>query len=103
MQLGKLRRTFVRIITGMLMVGLSAHSLRAADVEIDRIEVYPTEVQLTGVREQAQLLVTGYYADGSIQDLTRVATITTANADVAIVKGSVVYPKADGELSLIHI
>lgn len=100
MQLGKLRRTFVRIITGMLMVGLSAHSLRAADVEIDRIEVYPTEVQLTGVREQAQLLVTGYYADGSIQDLTRVATITTANADVAIVKGSVVYPKADGEGSL---
>ena len=100
MQLGKLRRTYVWIITGMLLGGWSTNSLRAADVELDRIEVYPAEVQLTGVREQAQLLVTGYYVDGSIQDLTRVATITTANADVAIVKGSVAYPQADGEGSL---
>jgi len=84
----------------MLLGGLSTSSLRAAEVELDRIEVYPAEVQLTGVREQAQLLVTGYYVDGSIQDLTRVATITTANADVAIVKGSVAYPQADGEGSL---
>ncbi|MBT6721917.1 MAG: DUF1549 domain-containing protein [Planctomycetaceae bacterium] len=100
MQLGKLRRTYVLIITGMLLGGWSTNSLRAAEVELDRIEVYPAEVQLTGVREQAQLLVTGYYVDGSIQDLTRVATITTANADVAIVKGSVAYPQADGEGSL---
>lgn len=100
MQLGKLRRTYVLIITGMLLGGWSTNSLRAADVELDRIEVYPAEVQLTGVREQAQLLVTGYYVDGSIQDLTRVATITTANAEVAIVKGSVAYPQADGEGSL---
>lgn len=100
MQLGKLRRTYVLIITGMLLGGWSTNSLRAADVELDRIEVYPAEVQLTGVREQAQLLVTGYYVDGSIQDLTRVATITTTNADVAIVKGSVAYPQADGEGSL---
>ena len=100
MQLGKLRRTYLLIITGMLLGGLSTSSLRAAEVELDRIEVYPAEVQLTGVREQAQLLVTGYYVDGSIQDLTRVATITTANADVAIVKGSVAYPQADGEGSL---
>jgi hypothetical protein len=84
----------------MLLGGWSTNSLRAAEVELDRIEVYPAEVQLTGVREQAQLLVTGYYVDGSIQDLTRVATITTANADVAIVKGSVAYPQADGEGSL---
>lgn len=100
MQLGKLRRTYLLIITGMLLGGLSTSSLRAAEVELDRIEVYPAEVQLTGIREQAQLLVTGYYVDGSIQDLTRVATITTANADVAIVKGSVAYPQADGEGSL---
>ena len=100
MQLGKLRQNYVLIITGMLLGGWSTNSLRAADVELDRIEVYPAEVQLTGVREQAQLLVTGYYVDGSIQDLTRVATITTANADVAIVKGSVAYPQADGEGSL---
>ena len=66
MQLGKLRRTYVLIITGMLLGGWSTNSLRAADVELDRIEVYPAEVQLTGVREQAQLLVTGYYVDGSI-------------------------------------
>ncbi|MBA61669.1 MAG: hypothetical protein CMJ76_04820 [Planctomycetaceae bacterium] len=100
MQLCKLRTTCVLMITGMLLSGFSGNKLLAADAQLDRIEVYPAELQLAGVREQAQLIVTGHYVDGSIQDLTRVATITTANAEIVTVQGMVAYPQADGQGTL---
>ena len=48
----------------------------------ERIEVYPSAIALAGVREKSQVVVTGFYADGSIQDLTRVATYSSTNKDV---------------------
>lgn len=79
---------------------LQAVPALAADAQLERIEVYPAEVRLAGVREQAQLIVTGHYADGSIQDLTRAAAISTANAEVVTVQGTVAFPAANGEASL---
>ncbi len=98
MQLSKLRKTIVLTVMSMLM--LQGPVLQAQDAQLDRIEVYPAEVRLAGVREQAQLIVTGYYTDGSIQDLTRVATISTGNADVVTVSGTVAHPVANGEATL---
>ena len=100
MQLRKLRKTFVLMMTMALLCGIASSQVRAADVQLERLEVYPAEVQLTGVREQAQLIVTGHYSDGSIQDLTRTATISSANVNVFTVDGTVAYPAADGEGSL---
>ena len=100
MQLRKLRKTFVLMMTAALLCGIASSQACAADAQLERLEVYPAEVQLTGVREQAQLIVTGHYTDGSIQDLTRTATISSANADVVTVDGTVAYPAADGEGSL---
>ena len=98
MQLSKLRKTIVLTVMSMLM--LQGPVLQAQDAQLDRIEVYPAEVRLAGVREQAQLIVTGHYTDGSIQDLTRVATISTGNADVVTVSGTVAHPVANGEATL---
>lgn len=100
MQLGKLRKTGVLSILGILLCGITTNILWAAETSLDRIEVYPAQVQLTGVREQAQMVVTGHYADGSIRDLTHSVTITTANADIVTVEGTVAHPKADGEGTL---
>jgi len=100
MQLRKLRKTLVLMMTAALLCAVASSQVRAADAQLERLEVYPAEVQLTGVREQAQLIVTGHYADGSIQDLTRTATISSANADVVTVDGTVAYPAEDGEGSL---
>ena len=97
MRLSKLRKT-VLVLVGAMM--LQAVPTLAADAQLERIEVYPAEVRLAGVREQAQLIVTGHYADGSIQDLTRAATISTANAEVVTVQGTVAFPAANGEASL---
>ena len=66
----------------------------------DRIEVFPPAVKLAGVREQMQLVVTGYYADGSLQDLTRAAEFASSNAEVFTIDGSVVQPKGDGSADL---
>src|SRR5688572_23872897 len=48
-----------------------------------RLEVYPPTVRLDSNRDSRQLVVTGHYADGTTQDLTRAATITSANEQVA--------------------
>ncbi|MBK94684.1 MAG: hypothetical protein CMJ79_03075 [Planctomycetaceae bacterium] len=98
MQLSKLRKTIFLTVMSMLM--LQGPFVQAQDAQLDRIEVYPAEVRLAGVREQAQLIVTGHYTDGSIQDLTRVATISTGNADVVTVSGTVAHPVANGEATL---
>jgi len=97
MRLSKLRKTVLALVGAMMLQAVPA---LAADAQLERIEVYPAEVRLAGVREQAQLIVTGHYADGSIQDLTRAAAISTANAEVVTVQGTVVFPAANGEASL---
>src|SRR5262245_22265835 len=61
-----------------------------------RIEVFPAAIKLTGARQQMQLVVTGHYADGTLQDLTRAAQFATSDDKVVNVLGSVVRPKADG-------
>ena len=97
MRLSKLRKTVLVLVGAMMLQAVPA---LAAAAQLERIEVYPAEVRLAGVREQAQLIVTGHYADGSIQDLTRAAAISTANAEVVTVQGTVAFPAANGEASL---
>ena len=97
MRLSKLRKTVLALVGAMMLQAVPA---LAADAQLERIEVYPAEVRLAGVREQAQLIVTGHYAAGAIQDLTRAAAISTANAEVVTVQGTVAFPAANGEASL---
>jgi hypothetical protein len=68
--------------------------------EIESIEVYPPLVHLDGSRRHVQVLVTGNYADGRHQDLTRAVEFVSADPQVAAILGSVVYPVADGKTSL---
>jgi hypothetical protein len=66
----------------------------------ERIEVFPPTLKLSGVREQMQFVVTGFYADGTVQDLTRVAQFQTNNADVVAIESSVARPKGDGSAEI---
>lgn len=61
-----------------------------------RIEVFPVAVKFTGLRQQMQLVVTGHYADGSMQDLTRAAQFATSDEKLVTLAGSVARPKAEG-------
>lgn len=65
-----------------------------------RIEVFPPAVKLNGPRRQAQIVVTGVYADGTVQDLTRAAEFPAAEQKVFKLEGTQLNPLADGAAEL---
>jgi hypothetical protein len=64
------------------------------------IDVFPASFKLETPRRIMHVLVTGKYADGATQDLTRVAQFTSSNPQVARVDGGIVYPVADGSAEI---
>ncbi len=105
------RLTLAAILGGCLLMPAT----RAADGEtavnpaellpievgnVDRLEVHPTGVLLSGPRQTMRLVVTGHYADGRVQDLTRAATMTSANEGVARVEQGVVQPQGNGQSAI---
>ena len=98
--------TATLLTAALLLVG--AASVAAADEpEVEaagapaRIEVFPSAVRLTGPRRQMHLVVTGHYDDGTVRDLTRVASFTSSDPSVAEVDHAVVQPRGDGTAHIV--
>ena len=72
----------------------------SADDSLKRIEVYPAEVNLSSQRGRSQLVVTGFYSNGDLRDLTRVAKIKSSDEETATVANGVVVPHQDGSTTL---
>lgn len=66
----------------------------------ERVEVFPAEFHLTGIHERAQLVVTGFYANGATQDLTRAAQFASLDESIVVVNGSMIEPKSDGDTTI---
>jgi hypothetical protein len=66
-----------------------------------RIEVFPPAFKLESPRRQMRLIVSGIYADGGEQDLTRATEFSSSNPAVAVVEGNLVRPVADGTAEII--
>ena len=66
-----------------------------------RIEVFPKQFTLLGPREQIQFVVTGFYADGGIRDLTTVAEFQVTNPAIAKVERAVGTPVANGSTDVL--
>lgn len=66
-----------------------------------KIEVYPTQFSLESPRREMHVLVTGHYADGSTQDLTRAAELTSGNAQIATIEKGRVRPVANGQTEVV--
>jgi hypothetical protein len=76
---------------------LSAAELAPVQVGMPtKLEVFPPQVKLLGARQEMQLVVTGHYADGTVQDLTRSVEYVTSAANVVTVESSVLKPHANG-------
>src|SRR5579864_2933262 len=70
----------------------------------ERIEVYPAQVKLASTRARMQLVVTGYYAGGSVQDLTRAAQFLSTSEQIAKLSDGAVLPVANGKADvLVHV
>src|SRR5262249_12046094 len=61
-----------------------------------RLSVEPANVVLSGAGACQQFVVTGHYADGSVEDLTASAGITVDRSDLLRIEGSVVHANGDG-------
>lgn len=61
------------------------------------LTVYPTQVNLSGPRDEQRLAVLGEYADGRHWDLTREATFTSNTPTVVGIDGAVIRPVGDGQ------
>jgi hypothetical protein len=91
-------------ICGYLCCLLIASRTRAEETELEpiqigsptKLEVFPAQVKLSGKRQRQQLVVTGHYADGTVQDLTRAATYASSATNVAAIENSVLKPVANG-------
>jgi hypothetical protein len=66
-----------------------------------QIEVYPLEIALDGKKDRRQLVITGYDESKSARDWTHDVQLTSANPKVAEVRGTVVYPIANGESEVV--
>jgi len=65
-----------------------------------RIEVSPAAIKLETPLRKTQVVVSGFYADGRVQDLTRAAEYTLSPQGVAKIEGALVLPVADGRAEL---
>src|SRR5688500_889974 len=66
-----------------------------------KIEVFPTSVKLAGPRRHMQIVVTGHYADGSLQDLTRAAQFAASDAAIIAVENAIAKPLKDGAAEVV--
>jgi hypothetical protein len=66
------------------------------------LDVFPTAVALTGARDARQLIVTGKYADGTVRDLTAVATARVEPTGLVEVQdGLYLRPKTNGSAAVV--
>ena len=96
-----------------LLLSLACGPVQAAEATADaaiepivvgtpqRIEVFPASFKLDSPRRVAHLIVTGYYPDGSMQDLTRAAEFTSGDQQVARVDGAIVSPAGNGKTDVL--
>ena len=65
-----------------------------------RIDVYPPDVNLETSRDRQQFIVVATRPDGVTEDVTAKAKATVADANLARLDGSTLYPVADGQTTL---
>ena len=66
----------------------------------ERVEVVPSEVKLRTSRAHMSFLVTGYYSDGQVQDLTRAAELSTSDDNVVVLESGVARPAGEGSAQI---
>lgn len=97
----------VRVMLTMGLVlaasaAVAAENMPAAEAtSCVRLEVFPPRVQLTGARQQAQLVVTGFDRIGRLYDLTHAAEYSSSDEAVATVEGTVVMPRGAGTAEIV--
>src|SRR5262245_5444754 len=72
----------------------------AAAAQPVSIDVMPKSIKFTTPKQYFHLVITGKFADGRVQDLTRTAAYKSTDAKVARVETGVVNPTGNGKASI---
>jgi hypothetical protein len=97
----------MRALIMSLVVVLGSGTLSAQELEdiklskIDRVEVFPAQYELTGVRQRLQLVITAHHKNGLLQDVTRVAKYSSSNLQVAEVVGTELQTRGNGSATIM--
>ncbi|HEV3024531.1 MAG TPA: DUF1549 domain-containing protein [Pirellulales bacterium] len=67
----------------------------------EKIEVYPPSFKLGSTRARMHVVVSGYYAGGAVQDLTRAAEFASTNEGVVKIVGGTAVPVANGQAEVV--
>lgn len=70
-------------------------------LKIERVEVWPAQIELSHKFDYRQLLITGYTAEGERVDVTRIATLAQPGKVVKVDENRTVRPLADGSEPLV--
>ena len=89
----------------MLVLALASPFAVANEAAMDlstlvRIEVQPQRLQLHRPRDRAIVLVTGYFPNGLVVDLTRQAQFTSAAPTIAAYQEGAVCPTGNGNCEI---
>ena len=72
-------------------------SLQPIDIgDVARVSVDPSTVSLSSERSIMRLVVTGHYADDEVQDLTRVAQLSTGDDSIVVIREGQLHGVGDG-------
>ncbi len=88
-------RTSVFLFAWMSLIAV-AHG----EATITKINVFPSDVELSTSRDRQPLVVMATRSDGVTIDVTAQATLTPTNAAVVRFDGPMIYPVADGEAAI---
>ena len=99
------RSQTVLAVWGMLVLALASTFAVANDAAVDlstleRIEVQPQRLQLHRPRDRAIVLVTGYFPNGLVVDLTHQAQFTSAAPAIAAYQEGSVCPTGNGNCEI---
>jgi hypothetical protein len=92
-----------RWITTVAAIMLAVGAESRAGVEPVRIAVEPTVVRLDGAGARQQIAVTGYFADGSVRDLTADSRFAVEPPSVAAVSDSGVVTAGQGGQAQLRV
>lgn len=69
--------------------------------KLTKLEAFPPTIQLLGLDDRAQLLVTGVLDDGSLVDLTHHAKFAPDNSTIKLMTGARIQPNGNGSARII--
>ncbi|WP_169975549.1 DUF1549 domain-containing protein [Tautonia rosea] len=94
---------WLQVALAILLLMLASSSVIADEQEAPlRLSIEPASLHLDGARSEAQLIVSGHFADGSVRDLTAKAALEpTERSVVGVDRAGLLRPRSDGRSEII--